>query len=161
MSQTVSVPSLAVHVRNLREGEASTLPLALQDHGMAYLITEWAWVVEPVSLLGPFAPVSPPFALIVAAQAHSWLLLFRIMAISPLPSNAPLNWVMEALPQVFSAARARGCVGFLTMLADNRPEEVKLARIVARMAKGAIMPFQGSMAAGLLPGVGEQIEEES
>jgi hypothetical protein len=141
-----------IRVRNLRKGEQATLSSELCDTGMAYLIPEWVWVVEPASLLGPFAP-SAPFAVIVASQAHSWLVLWRVLAISPLPSAVPLNWFLEALPQVFAEARLRGCIGFLTLLADNRPEEVKMARIIARMAQGAIKPFQGSLGAGLLPGI--------
>ena len=84
--------SQAIRVRNLREGEQDTLPDALRDHGMAYLIPEWAWVVESTGS-------SAPFALIVASQAHSWLVLWRILSVSPLPSAIPLNWFLEALPQ--------------------------------------------------------------
>ena len=149
--------SQAIHVRNLREGEESTLPPVLRDHGMIYLVPEWAWVVEPPNPLGPFVPAPPPFALIVTSFAHGWLVLWRILSITPLPSTVPLNWFLEALPQVFSAASARGCVGFLTLLADNRPQEVKMARIVARLAKGGIMPFQGSIAAGMLAGVTDAV----
>ena len=142
-------PALAIRVRNLREGEADTLPAALRDHGMLFLIPEWVWVVEPSSPLGPFAP-STPFAIIVGAQAHSWLLLCRVLAVSPLPPAASLNWFLEALPQVFAEARQRGCVGFVTLLDDNRPEEVKMARIIMRLAKGGIVPFHGSVGAGML-----------
>jgi len=157
--------SQAIHVRNLREGEEAGLPATLRDTGMAYLIPEWVWVIEPVSLLGPFAPPPAPFALIVTSQAHSWLVLWRILALSPLPPTIPLNWFLEALPQVFAAARARGCVGFLTLLADNRPAEVKMARIIMRLTKGGIMPFQGSIGAGMLtpdnfrPGPPQIVEE--
>ena len=147
----------AIQVRNLREGEEADLPAELRDTGMVYLIPAWTWLVEPASPLGPFAPPAP-FAIIVASQAHSWIVLWRVIALSPLPPVIPLNWFLEAIPQVFAAARQRGCVGFLTLLADNRPEEVKMARIVSRLAKGGIMPFQGSIAAGMLPGVGEMME---
>ena len=150
MSLVTEAPAvLAISVRNLREGEAATLPQALLDTGMLFLIPEWTWVVEIPSPLGPFAP-STPFAIIVGAQAHSWLLLCRILALSPLPSAAPLNWFLEALPQVFAAARERGCVGFVTLLDDNRPKEVKIARIIMRLAKGGIVPFHGSVGAGML-----------
>jgi hypothetical protein len=142
-----------IKVRNLREGEEATLPPALRDSGMAYLIPQWAWVVEADSY-----PL--PFALIVASQAHSWLVLWRVLSLSPLPSAVPLNWFLEALPQVFTEARRRGCVGFLTLLADNRPEEVKLARIVQRLAMGTIMPFQGSIGAGALVDVGVAAAEQ-
>jgi hypothetical protein len=150
--------SHAIRVRNLREGEASTLPAALLDTGMLYLVPEWVWVVEmavPISPLGPFTPPSSfpppaPFAIVVASQAHSWLVLWRILTISPLPLSVPLNWFLEAIPQVFEQARIRGCAGFVTILSDDRPQEVKLARIIARLAKGGIMPFQGSIGAGML-----------
>lgn len=148
--------SSAIHVRNLREGEESTFPPALRDTGMIYLDCPWIWVVEslaPPSPLGPFAPAFPPpapFALVVTSFAHGWLVLWRVLAISPLPSQAPLNWFLEALPQVFAAARARGCVGFVTLLADDRPEEVKIARIILRLTKGGIVPFHGSIGAGVL-----------
>lgn len=141
--------SQAIHVRNLREGEAATLPTALQNTGMPYLVPEWAWVVES-------SEHSTPFALIVTSFAHGWLVWWRLISLSPLPSTIPLNWVMEALPQVFAEARKRGCVGFLTLLADNRPEEVKMARIIAGMPGATLLPFQGSMGTGLLPGVGEE-----
>jgi hypothetical protein len=148
--------SQTIHARNLRKGEQDTLPSALLDTGMPFLVPEWAWVVEPVSILGPFDPVPPqPFALVVCSFAHGWLVLWRVLALSPLPPLIPLNWFLEALPQVFAAARLRGCVGFLTLLADNRPEEVKMARIIQRMAGAKIMPFQGSLGAGSLTGTTE------
>jgi len=150
--------SHAIRVRNLHEGEASTLPPALLDTGMLYLVPEWVWVVEtmaPINPLGPFAPPSDfsppiPFALIVTSFAHGWLVLWRVLALSSLPPAVPPNWFMEALPQVFAEARARGCAGFVTLLADSRPQEVKLARIIARLSKGGIMPFQGMIGAGML-----------
>jgi hypothetical protein len=149
-------PRLAIHVRNLREGEADTLPAELRNHGMAYLIPEWVWMVEPVNLLGPFGPPQPPFAIIVASQAHSWLVLWRAIAISPLPPTVPLNWFMEALPQVFAEARLRGCVGFMTLLADNRPSEVKMARIIASLPGATLLPFQGSLGIGSLSEAGKE-----
>jgi hypothetical protein len=119
---------------------------------MSYLIPEWVWVVEPASLLGPFAP-PVPFAIIVTSQAHSWIVLWRILSLSPLPPGIPLNWIMEALPQVFAEAASRGCVGFLTLLADNRPEEVQLARIIAALPSATLLPFSGSMGVGRLDGL--------
>jgi hypothetical protein len=118
---------------------------------MPFLVPEWVWVVEPVSILGPFDPVPPqPFALVVCSFAHGWLVLWRVLALSPLPSAKSLNWFLEAIPQVFAEARQRGCVGFLTLLADNQPAEAKMARIITRLAKGGIVPFQGSLGAGML-----------
>ena len=143
----------AIQVRNLREGEAATLPPALQNHGMPFLVPEWTWVIEPVSLLGPFAPPAP-FAIIVASFSHGWLVLWRILALSPLPPGIPLNWFLEAHPQVFVEARSRGCVGFLTLLADDRPAEAQMARIAVRLAGGTILPFHGSMCVGPLIGEG-------
>lgn len=137
-----------IRVRNLREGEAQSLSPELLDTGMLYLIPEWVWVVE--------SDAHPePFALIVASQAHSWLVLWRVLALSTPSPEIPLNWFLEALPLVFAEARMRGCVGFMALFADNRPQEVKLARIVSRLAKGGIMPFHGSIGAGMLAGFDE------
>jgi hypothetical protein len=140
--------TLAVQVRNLREGEVDILPPDLLDTGTPYLVPEWVWVVETIGQVAPFA-------LVVASFCHGWLVLWRILAISPLPPGIPLNWFKEALPQVFAEARQRGCVGFLTFLADNRPAEAKMARIIARLAGGTVLPFQGSMGVGLLTKAGE------
>lgn len=137
-----------VHTRNLHEGEQNSLPPVLLDTGMPYLVPEWVWVVEADNY-------PAPFALVVTSFCHGWLVLWRVVAISPLPSGIPLNWFLEALPQIFATAHTRGCVGFLTLLADNRPEEIKLARIVQRLAKAAILPFQGSLGVGLLAGIEE------
>jgi hypothetical protein len=139
-----------IHVRNLREGEAATLPAALLDTGTPYVVPEWAWAVEIDS--------SAPFALIIASFSHGWLLLCRVLAVSPLPPEIPLTWVMEALPQVFAEARLRGCVGWLTFLADDRPQEAKLARIVALLPGASLLPFYGSMGVGLLAQVEEREE---
>jgi hypothetical protein len=139
----------AVQVRNLREGEAVSLLPELQNHGMPFLDPQWTWVVEPYSPLGPFAPAAP-FALIAASFAGGWIVLWRVLALSPLPHGIPLNWMLEALPQVFAEARLRGCVGFLTLLADNKPAEVKMARIIASLPGATLLPFQGSMGVGRL-----------
>jgi len=160
----------AIQVRNLREGEADTLPPTLLNHGMPYLDPQWCWVVEsappddppddpsPISILTaphtpPPAPPPASFALVVCSFAHGWIVLWRILSLSPLPPEIPLNWIMEALPQVFAEAASRGCVGFLTLLADNRPEEVQLARIVAALPSATLLPFAGSMGVGRLDGL--------
>jgi hypothetical protein len=135
---------VSIHVRNLCEGEAVTLPAVLQNTGMVYLIPEWTWVIEANGV---------PFAIVVASQAHSWIVLWRTLAISPLPTSVPLSWFLEAIPQVFAEARLRGCIGFLTFLADNRPEEVQLARIIASLPGAALLPFCGSMGVGRLEGI--------
>ncbi len=134
-----------VRARNLREDEQTTLPVALLDTGMPYLVPEWVWVVE-----ADINNHTCPFAVVVTSFSHGWLVLWRVLSLTPLPLEIPLNWFMEALPQVFAEAASRGCVGFLTLLADNRPEEVKLARIIASLPGAAILPFQGSMGVGRL-----------
>ena len=116
---------------------------------MAYLIPEWAWVVECEAY-------PTPFAVIVASQAHSWLVLYRILAISPLPPGVPLTWFLEAHPQVFAEARRRGCVGFLTLLDDSRPEEAQMARIAVKLTGGTVLPGKFSMCAGPLVDPGEE-----
>jgi hypothetical protein len=139
---------IVIHVRNLRKGEAAGLPAALQNHGMLYLAEDWAWVVEMDGYPGPFA-------LIVTSFCHGWLVLWRLVSISPLPAGIPLNWFLEAHPQVFAEARSRGCVGFLTLLDESRPAEAQMARIAVRLAGGTVLPGQWSMCAGPLIGEGE------
>ena len=150
---------LTIQVRNLRAGEQASLPAALRDTGAPYLVPEWVWVVERAALpspLGPFGPPPPaPFAIVVCSFAHGWLVLWRLLSISPLPPGIPLNWFKEALPQVFAEARLRGCVGFLTLLADNRPAEVKMARIIASLPGATLLPFQGSLGVGSLSEAGK------
>ena len=136
-----------IRVRNLREGEDVNLPVTLLDHGMPYLVPEWVWAVEADDR-------SEPFAIIVTSFSHGWLVLWRILALSPLPPGIPLNWFLVAHPQVFAEARSRGCVGFLTLLADDRPAEAQMARIALRLAGGTILPFHGSMCVGPLNGEG-------
>lgn len=138
----------AIHVRNLLPGELAALPPALQSTGMFYLVPEWVWIVEVGS--------SGPFAIVITSFCHGWLVLWRLIAVSPLPPEIPLNWIKEAFPQVFAEARARGCIGFLTLLADNRPEEAQIARIVTRMTGGTSLPFQGVIGCGLLTGAEEE-----
>ena len=108
---------------------------------MPYIVEDWAWVVESDDY-------PAPFAIIVAAFCHGWLLLYRLLAISPLPPGVPLTWFMEAHPQVFETARRRGCVGFLTLLDDSRPEEAQMARIAVKLAGGTVLPGKWSMCAG-------------
>jgi hypothetical protein len=150
MKQTGQSVRARVNVRNLRCGEAAFLPAALLNHGMPYLVEDWVWVVE---LDAPIAPV--PFAIIITSFAHGWVVLWRVIALSPLPSAVPLTWFLKALPQVFAEVRLRGCVGFVTLLSDDQPAEVKMARIITRLARGGIMPFQGSIGAGMLMEFGE------
>ena len=136
--------SQTIRVRNLRKDEADVLPAELLDTGMPFLAEEWVWVVEAEGHHGPFA-------LVVTAFAHGWLVLLRLLAISPLPEGIPLNWFKEVHPQVFAAARARGCVGFLALLAEDRPEEAQMARIATKLAGGAVFPAKWLMCAGPLP----------
>jgi len=149
--------SLAIHVRNLRKGEQSFLPSALLNTGMPYLDEQWTWAVEAAEP-GPDAAGEPgtPFALVVTSFAHGWLVLWRLLAVSPLPQGVPLNWFVAAHPLIFAEARRRGCVGFLTLLADDRPEEVKLARIAVRLAGGTLIPFQGAIGVGQITATGEE-----
>jgi hypothetical protein len=150
MKQTGQSVRARVNVRNLRRGEAAFLPATLLNHGMPYLAEDWVWVVE---LDAPIAPV--PFAIIITSFAHGWAVLWRVIALSPLPPVVPLTWFLRALPQVFAEVRLRGCVGFVTLLSDDRPAEVKMARIITKLAHGGIMPFQGSIGAGMLMELGE------
>ena len=128
-----------IQARNLRKGEV--LPPGLTDTGTPFTDEEWTWVVEHES-----HPV--PFALIVASFCHGWLLLFRLLALAPLPPGVPLTWFLEARLQVFAEARLRGCVGFLTLLDEDRPVEAQMARIAMKLAGGTVLPGHWSMCAG-------------
>ena len=149
---SVCAASVGIRVRNLHEGEAATLPSVLTNTGMTYLVPEWVWVVEAAAADSTASSATPsaPFALLVTSFCHGWLVLWRLIAISPLPAGIPLTWFMEAIPQVFAEAQQRGCVGFLTLLADNRPVEAQIARIITQATDGKLLPFQGLMGVGML-----------
>jgi hypothetical protein len=124
-----------VKVRKYLHGEF--LPLPLLDHGMPYLDPNWSWVVTPKDN-------DLPIALIVGSFAHGWLVLWRVLVVKPRPKNVAAHWFLEAMPKVFDNARESGCVGILTFLADDKLQEVKLARLLLRTG-GKLLPFKGSV----------------
>jgi hypothetical protein len=99
---------------------------------------EWVWVVTPPNS-------SLPFAIIVGAPAHGFLILLRVISVSPLPPQAPRNWFKPALMTVLDNSRRRGCLGMITLLSDKSEQEQKLARLVLKMG-GDLFPFSGSLA---------------
>jgi hypothetical protein len=124
-------------VRQLTKLEAQDqtfLPLALRDHGFPYLDTEWCWIVEHEGRA---------IAIVVCSFAHGMLILWRILATQD-AKRVQRTWFLDALPQILSNAKQRGCVGYLTMLEDHHPACVKLARIMARTG-GALKPFVGTL----------------
>lgn len=81
--------------------------------------------------------------LLLTAELAGLLLLLRINSVP----DSPSNWTVILLRQVLREASARGYMGFLTLLQDTKPQEVKLMRIVQRNG-GVLMPFSGAIAFG-------------
>jgi hypothetical protein len=116
--------------------EGERLP-DLGETGMPYLVPEWTWVV---------CEDDKPFAIFITSFAHGWLVFWRVL--SNKPPSVSSNWFLEAVPRILENAQRRGCVGVLTMLADNKKAETKLARIIARR-NGKLVPFCGCL--GVMP----------
>jgi len=131
-----------IQVRNYRLGEF--LPAPLLDTGTPYIDPKWCWVVTPKE-------TDLPFAIIVGSFAHGWFCLWRVLVVRPLPKLVSPHWFLEAMPKVLENARERGCVAMMTLFDDQRPQEVKLARIVLRMG-GKLLPCRGSLAVVPLAG---------
>lgn len=125
------IGELSVHVRT----QYDFLPEELFDGLESYVIDpEWQWVVEQDGRI---------VAQVLACYAHGITILLRISA----TQDAPKSWAVVALRQVLRDCRERGCIGFLTMLEDNKKQEVKLMRIVQKIG-GYVRPFYGAIVAG-------------
>ena len=97
---------------------------------------QWVWVIEHENRI---------VALVITHNMNGILLLLRMNA----TSSAPREWAVVALRQVLTEAKERGLMGFLTLLQDSKPQEVKLMRIAQR--NGAVLlPFSGALAFGSL-----------
>ena len=131
-----------VSVRNLLPTD--NIPFADMTHGgppigfeSFPLDCEWTWVALVDDAI---------VALLVAGQVQSLLLLLRIA----ITSQAPPAACLLLLRQAFRDARRRGCLGFLTFLADSAAAESQLMRIVQR-AGGDLTPSpSGVWASGRL-----------
>lgn len=125
------IQQLSVHVRTRYD----FLPEELLDGLESYTIDhEWQWVVERDGRI---------VAQVLACYAHGITILLRISA----TKDAPKSWAVVALRQVLRDCRERGCIGFLTMLEDDKKQEVKLMRIVQKIG-GYVRPFYGAIVAG-------------
>lgn len=112
-----------------------SLPQELMDGLEAYRIDpDWQWVVEHDGKI---------VAQILACYAHGITILLRMSA----TKDAPKSWAVVALRQLLRDCRERGCIGFMTMLEDDKKQEVKLMRIVQKLG-GYIRPFYGAVVAG-------------
>lgn len=130
-------------VRHLTIGESQDphlLPPELRGHGLPFLDPEWCWVVEHDG---------QPIALFVSSFVHGLLVFWRLMATAK-AKRVSVNWFLLAFPQILDTVKQRGCVGYMTMLQDGRPQEAKLARMVMRHG-GLIEPFSGSLAVRFFP----------
>lgn len=123
-----------ITVRNRFPGEE--IPEGLIDDSLRPLLIDpdWQWLVEADGKI---------VAQVLACNAHGLLMFLRITA----TTDAPKMWAVVALRQILAECRTRGCFGFMAMLEDKRPQEVKLMRIVQKLG-GYIAPFYGSIVAG-------------
>lgn len=123
----------AISVRLRNPGEK--LPEALRtEFELCRIDPEWHWLVEHNGEV---------VASMLCANAHGMLLLLRMNAIA----KAPKSWSLLALRRVLSDARERGCLGYLVMLEDSNPQEVKLMRIAMR-AGAVAKPVCGALLGG-------------
>ena len=131
-----------VSIRNLLPTD--TIPFAdMQRGGLPVgfesfpLDCDWTWVALADNAI---------VALLVAGCAQSLLLLLRMTA----TPQAPACVALLLLRKAFKDARRRGCLGFLTFLADSAAAESQLMRIVQR-AGGDLTPSpSGVWASGRL-----------
>lgn len=114
---------------------SESIPEELMDGLEAYRIDpDWQWVVEYDGYI---------VAQVLGCYAHGIVILLRMSA----TKDAPKIWAVVALRQVLKDCRERGCIGFMTMLEDSKPLEVKLMRIVQKL-NGYVKPFYGAIVAG-------------
>lgn len=99
-----------------------------------HIVEDWQWVILHEDRI---------VAQILTAPAHGLLLFLRMMS---LPEVPPL-WLVLALRRIMADAKARGLFGYLTLLQDSKPKEVKMMRLVQR-AGGMLLPFSGVLAFG-------------
>lgn len=126
-------------IRNMQQGER--LPaMANGEFGFEHLPleAEWCWIAEIDQ---------QPSAVLIGGQAHGLFLLFRLIVVAPSSSIPSLPLLL--LRRAFRDAKERGCLGFLTVLDDAKPAEVKLMRLILRQG-GSLIPHNGAYGAGRL-----------
>jgi hypothetical protein len=124
-------------LRPLTKLEADTpelLPPELRVYGFPYLLPEWCWIVEKNGL---------PIALIVTSMVHGILFFWRVLATAS--AKKALYWFLACMPQIIENAKTMGCLGYGTFLSDDKPQEVKFARILSRL-DAKVIPWVGSLA---------------
>lgn len=107
-------------VRNLRPGEnwPETLFMGFEQ---PYIEVNWCWLVEN--------DFGTPVAGLLAASMHGMLFLMRLAA----TPHAPKNAVRMLLREAFRRAKARGLVGYMTLIDPISPEGKRLQAIIHRM----------------------------
>lgn len=86
-------------------------------------------------------------AQMLCVNAHGILMMLRLTALP----DAPAAWAVRLFREVLREARSRGCIGFMTFLADSNPQELKLMRIAQRHGSYFI-PQSGAWVAGSTDG---------
>lgn len=84
-------------------------------------------------------------AQLLTAPMHGVLYLMRLTALP----EAPKTWAVRLFRQMLREGRERGLIGYLVMLQDSTPEQLRLMSIVQRHA-GYLEPITGVLAAGRL-----------
>lgn len=115
-----------------------TLPPELVDaYDLLYgTDCDWIWLAEYEDKV---------VGRILTHNMNGILLILRMNA----TTDAPKSWAVVTLRYLLREAGDRGMLGFLTMLQDTKPQEVKLMRIVQRNG-GVLLPFSGALAFGKL-----------
>lgn len=95
---------------------------------------EWQWVLVHEGKVK---------AQMLTINAHGLLFIMRLVALP----DAPHGWAIKLFRQVMREAKDLGLIGFMTFLADQNSQEVKLMKIVQRLG-GILIPQSGVWAAG-------------
>lgn len=122
-----------IEVRPRYPGEE--IPAELMQGFEAFQIAEnWQWLVFHEGKV---------IAQILTCPAHGLLIFLRMMSLP----EAPPFWLVVALRRILADARERGLFGYVILLEDSRPKEVKMMRL-AQKGGGMLQPFYGVLAFG-------------
>lgn len=126
------ITEASITVRHPRAGEVPAELMTGLD--MFPIDTDWQWVLIHDGQVK---------AQLLAVKAHGLLFIMRLTSLP----DAPYGWAVKLFRQVMKDAKEAGLIGFMTFLADQNPQEVKLMKIVQRLG-GIMIPQSGVWAAG-------------
>lgn len=125
------IGQLEIRPRNEGEEVPAELMVGLEPFQIVEL---WQWVVLDDNKI---------VAQVLTAPAHGVLILLRMMSLP----EAPKGWLVLALRRILTNAKALGLIGYMVLLQDSKPQEVKMMRIVQKSG-GMLLPFSGVIAVG-------------